>query len=254
MTDTVRLSLEGSVLIVELNRPERLNAINTKMIQELHTAVCDAQTNDAVRVVLLRGAGRAFCSGDDLIDTAEHAVKDQSSDSAANLTDQLQDISRQLVMGKKPVVAAVHGWAVGAGFEWAINSDISLWADDCRAFFPEIQWGLFPTGGVMTLLPRIVGLTKAREMLFLGEKYSASELHELGLAWKVVPAGEVQQASLELAMQLAELPARALSECKRTLNHALFQDFSETLNAEAQVIEELLDDPETIERIRTFNK
>src|SRR5690606_29033685 len=127
--------------------------------------------------------------GDDLLDHSPFENRDE----ARALVDALQDVTREIVLGPKLVVGAINGWAVGGGFEWAINCDLPLWAESARGFFPEASFGLFVTGAVTTLLPAIVGLTKAKEMLLLGEKYSAQELHALGIAWRVVPDDKLME-------------------------------------------------------------
>ena len=98
----------------------------------------------------------------------------------------IQAVTRRLVLGDKPVVGAIHGWAVGGGLEWAINCDLAVFGAGTKCFFPEIRWGMFPTGGVTAILPRIVGLAKTRELLLLGETFDAGDALAMGLAWKVV--------------------------------------------------------------------
>ena len=90
------------------------------------------------------------------------------------------------------MIGAINGWAVGGGFEWAINCDFPIWAESARAFFPELKWGMFVTGGVSSLLPALAGLQTAREMMFLGERYDAKALLEKGVAWRVVPDAEAK--------------------------------------------------------------
>ena len=132
--------------------------------------------------------GRAFCSGDDLKD-----IENQTAGEAETraFIEAIQEVSRRLVLGDKVVVGGIHGWAVGGGLEWAINCDLAVFGEGTRCFFPEIKWGMFPTGGATAILPRIVGLAKARELMLLGETFGATEAHEMGLAWRVVPDGAV---------------------------------------------------------------
>src|SRR5690606_35419419 len=138
------------------------------------------------------------------------------------------------------------------GFEWAINCDFSIWAEDAVGFFPELSWGLFPTGGVTTLLPQIVGLARAREMLLLGERLNATELHKLGIASAVVSPGAVLDAATGLARRIAELPLGAVSELKRTIVKQYSEALQAGLETEARVLVDCILDPSTTARITSF--
>ena len=161
----VNYEVEDRVATITLNRPDSLNAMNRKLIDETASAFAVANADGSVRVILFTGAGRAFCAGDD---RHEHQHPENEVE-ARDLVDAIQRVTDEIVLGKKLVVGAINGWAVGGGFEWAINCDFSVWASSARAFFPEVSLNLFVTGGVTSLLPALVGLNKAREMLFLGE-------------------------------------------------------------------------------------
>src|SRR3954465_9562727 len=182
------LNDEG-VRTITLNRPDSLNAMNDALVRAVSRAFRDASGDAATNVIILTGAGRAFCAGDD---RREH-VHPETEAEAREFVEAIQDPTRATVLGDKPVVGAINGWAVGGGFEWAINCDFSIWAESARAFFPEVSLNLFVTGGVTALLPALVGLNRAREMLFFGERFDAAALLELGVAWRVVPDGELLQ-------------------------------------------------------------
>ena len=107
------------------------------------------------------------------------------------MVDAIQQVTGEILDGDKPVVGAINGWAVGGGFEWAINCDFPIWGCSAQEFFPEVSLNLFVTGAVTTLLPAMVGLNKAREMLMLGDRYNADTLLELGVAWKVALTAEL---------------------------------------------------------------
>ena len=131
----------GLVRIITLNRPECLNAINPALLTALRIALMDANEDAHTAVIVLQGAGRAFCTGNDLKDSATSLESDYSVKQASAHANELQEITRQLVQSEKIVIYAVHGWAVGAGFEWVINCDFSVWADNARAFFSRSQFG-----------------------------------------------------------------------------------------------------------------
>ena len=209
MAGTVLAEVTAGVATLTLNRPERLNALNDTLLADLCAALDAALADDGVGVLVLRGAGRAFCSGDDLKE-----IENQTAGEAETraFIETIQEVSRRLVLGDKVVVGAIHGWAVGGGLEWAINCDLAVFGESTRCFFPEIRWGMFPTGGVTAILPRIVGLAKTRELLLLGETFGAREAHEMGLAWRVVPDDAVFETAHETAERIAALPQGAVRE------------------------------------------
>ena len=131
---------------------------------------------------MLTGAGRAFCAGDDL---KEFAQQSASSASVADTCDRIQQITRDIMFGSKLVIGAVHGFAVGGGFEWVLNCDMVVAADDLVAFFPEMALGHFVTGGVTHLLPQALGHQRAMELIVLGERLSGAALHhwDWSIAW-----------------------------------------------------------------------
>ena len=185
--ETVTSSLDDhGVRSLVLNRPQRLNAMNQRLILDVAKAFNDANADADTRVILLTGAGRAFCAGDDRHEHQHPGSREQ----ARVFVESIQDATRAIVLGAKPVVGAINGWAVGGGLEWAINCDFPIWARSARGFFPEVSLNLFVTGGVTALLPALVGLVRAREMLYLGERYDAQTLHAWGVAWRVVEDDE----------------------------------------------------------------
>jgi enoyl-CoA hydratase/carnithine racemase len=253
MTQLVLSELKGSIRTLTLNRPERLNAVNVALISALLQALIEANADKATSVIILKGAGRAFCTGNDLKDSAETLGESMGSHDLELHTRELQEITQQIVSSDKFVIGAIHGWAVGAGFEWAINCDFTVWADSAQAFFPEVSWGLSATGGVMTLLPRMVGISKAREMLLLGNKYSADQLLDLGIAWRVVPESELEQTAQEAAEKIAGLPRTAVSHFKKTFNRTIFMNLEDALEAERDVLIKSMMDAETAAIVKTFD-
>ncbi|MFC2970032.1 enoyl-CoA hydratase/isomerase family protein [Acidimangrovimonas pyrenivorans] len=247
--DTVLSALdESGIRTITLNRPDSLNAMNPQLIADLGRAVEDANADPATRVMILTGAGKAFCAGDD---RREH-VHPETEEQARILVDAIQRVTRAMVLGAKPVVGAINGWAVGGGFEWAINCDFPIWAEGARGFFPEVSLNLFVTGAVSTLLPALVGLNKAREMLIFGDRYSAAELGEIGLAWKVVPEAELMAEAQQAARRLAALPPLSLRAMKRVLNAAALPDIHRALQLETDATVAGFLDPETTRRLKEF--
>lgn len=246
---TVLSTVENAVCTLTLNRPDRLNAINAAMIAELNAALADANADDAVRTIVLRGAGRAFCSGDDL---KEFDQQSRSEAVARRYIEDLQEVTRRIVHGDKIVVGAVHGWAAGGGFEWAIDCDLLLMAEGTRCFFPETGWGMAVTGGVTALLPRIIGAQRARALILLGEKIDAREALAMGLAWRVVPEDALFDEAQALAERIAALPARAARDVKRILDRACTATVEQAIALETEATVRSFTDPETAALVAGF--
>lgn len=241
------MTAEG-VRTISLNRPHAMNAMNRLLIDEISVAFDDANRDPGTRAIILTGEGRAFCAGDD---RHEH-VHPETEEEARTVVDAIQRATVAIVMGAKPVVGAINGWAVGGGFEWAINCDFPIWAESARGFFPEVSLNLFVTGAVTSILPNIVGAVKAREMLFLGRQYSAAELKEIGVAWKVVADDELLAEAEAVASQLAALPTLSTRAMKRVLNQATAGGLHQALQLETEATVAGFLDPETTRLLKDF--
>lgn len=247
--DTVLSTMTGEgVRTIALNRPEALNAMNRRLIEDVAAAFVDANRDTATRAIIFTGEGRAFCAGDD---RHEHAHP-ENEEQARELVDAIQRATEAIVFGAKPVVGAINGWAVGGGFEWAINCDFPIWAESARGFFPEVSLNLFVTGAVTALLPAIVGPIKAREMLFLGHRYTAAELRDCGVAWKVAPDNELRADAGKVAEQLAALPTLSARAMKRVLNQANASALRQALELETEATVAGMLDPETTRLLKDF--
>ena len=247
--DTVISRLdEHGVRSILLNRPDQLNAMNGRLITDVCQAFDDANADDATRAIVFSGEGRAFCAGDD---RNEHQHPENENE-AREFVDLIQQATRAIVFGPKPVVGAINGWAVGGGFEWAINCDFPIWAESARGFFPEVSLNLFVTGGVTSLLPALVGLNKAREMLFLGERYDAAALQRMGVAWRVVADDELMATALSVAARLANKPPASVRAMKRVLNRAAAVDLEQALELETEATVAGFMDPLTTKLLKDF--
>ncbi len=252
MTDsyeTVTSELDDAgIRTLLLNRPQRLNAMNRQLLRDVTQAFDDANADDATRVILFSGAGTAFCAGDD---RHEHQHPASAAEAQA-FVELIQGATRAIVLGAKPVVGAINGWAVGGGFEWAINCDFAIWAQSARGFFPEVSLNLFVTGGVTALLPALVGLNRAREMLYLGERYDAQALQQMGLAWQVVDDDELMTAAQATALRLARQPQASLQAMKRVLRLTSSADFEQALQLETAATVDGFMDPLTTRLLKDF--
>jgi enoyl-CoA hydratase/carnithine racemase len=241
--------LGDGVRLVSLNRPHRLNAIVPEMVEQLARAIEEADRDSAVRAIVLTGNGRAFCSGADLKELASDTPDEAAT---AAYIGRLQDVTRAIVLGATPVVGAIRGWAVGGGLEWVIDCDFVVAAEGTRFFFPEMSWGLFVTGGVTELLPRLVGLQRAREMILLGEKFDARQAQSWGLVRDVVADEELMPTAIALARRIAALPTGSVRDLRRVLARSDGAGLEAALAAEAAACVRATLDPQTSARIGKF--
>ncbi len=250
MNQTVTSELSDALRIITLNRPERLNAINPELLAELKAALDGANADPETQIIVLRGAGRAFCAGDDLKEF-DRQVGTEAETRA--YVEAIQDITRAMMLGDKMVIGAIHGWAVGGGLEWMINCDLAILAEGTRCFFPEVSLGLFVTGGVTALLPATVGLLKTRDMILFGERFDAAQALDMGLAWKVVPEDRVFEEAEATARRIMALPAHAVTALKRTLARVPGKDLETAMALETEATLAGFLHPETAEIIGRFD-
>jgi enoyl-CoA hydratase/carnithine racemase len=241
----------GSIGLLTLNRPERLNAISGDLLSAFAAALEEALADQQTAVLVLTGAGRAFCSGDDLKEFDRQSASDAAI--RAHIA-AIQDITRAMLGSDKPIVGAVHGYAVGGGFEWLLNCDLVVAADDLVAFFPEMDWGQFVTGGVTHLLPLAVGYQRAMELLLLGERQSAERLAQLGLVNLIVPRGELEAKAMEIAAKVAEKSRFSVGRLKKLINHDLGAQLWRAVELEEAATIEAFHRSEVAERVARFAK
>ncbi len=247
MSATVLSELDGGVRTITLNRPERLNALTLELGSALADRMAEANSDPETRAVILTGAGRAFCAGDDL--KVKH---DGDEASTQQFIDEIQRATREIVLGDTFVVGAINGWAVGGGFEWAICCDLPIWAESAKGFFPEMRLGAFVTGAVTAILPNLVGLARAKEMILFDDHYTAGQLEELGVALRVVADEELMSEARAVATRIAELPERSVTDLKRVFGKAAFGGIERALEEETEAAVRSFLDPETIARMAGF--
>jgi 2-(1,2-epoxy-1,2-dihydrophenyl)acetyl-CoA isomerase len=221
----VVLTVDADVAVISLNRPDRLNAVNDQLVEGLLDALAEVEAGDC-GAALLTGRGRAFCAGHDLREPRG------DDDSLLRRLEHLQSVTRRIRSLSIPVIAAVHGHAVGAGAEFALGCDLVVAAEGTRFRFPEVGIGLSVTGGLTKLLPLLVGPVKAKELLLLGEPFDADEALRLGLVNRVVPAGELMGAALDWARRLASQPRMSTALAKRALDNGIDAAFEASLGLE----------------------
>jgi enoyl-CoA hydratase len=237
------VTADGPVRLIELNRPQQLNAAS----QALHTALAGVwdrlAADKAVRAVVLTGRGRAFSAGGDF-----HVMTRVQQDEAfreQNIAE-ARSIITGMVRCPVPVIAAVNGPAVGLGCSLALLSDMVLMADGAYLADPHVQVGLVAGDGGALVLPLLVGLARAKELLFLGERVSAEQAVRLGLANRVVPADKLLGEAMDLAGRLAALPAGALQDTKRAVNLHLEQAMAAVMETALDAERDSMHSPEHV--------
>ena len=217
---------------ITLNRPSRLNAINMDLLKGLLTRLEDARRDRNVACIIMTGAGRAFCAGEDLKETsAGKSFKVWEQEVEA-----LQEVQRAMMRLGKPVIAAVRGYAVGGGCEFAMSCDIRIAAGDAHFGFPETGLGMTVTTAGTKLLAHLVGLGKAKELVFTGEFIDADEAFRIGLANRVVSSDSLMDETTALARKIAQRSPLALRLSRIAIEQGLNSSFEQALELEASQI------------------
>ncbi len=233
MYETLNVETADAICTITMNRPEVYNALNDKLTYELQDAFKRAGRDAAVRVVILTGAGKAFCSGQDLGDLKEKYVPGYVPHLGDDLRKRYNPIVKRIREMETPVIAAVNGVAAGAGLSFALACDIRIASEAASFIEVFINVGLIPDSGSTFMLPRLVGLAKAMELCLTGDKVSAAEAHRVGLVNTVVPADALMEETHKVAGRLAGLPTRGIALTKRLINESFDNDLLGQLEAEA---------------------
>jgi 2-(1,2-epoxy-1,2-dihydrophenyl)acetyl-CoA isomerase len=240
----------NGIATITLNRPDKLNAFNDELSYALLDCLIDLEKDSATKVFLLTGAGRGFCSGQDL-----HARLD-SADKQVSLGESVRRRYNPIILKirgmEKPIIAAINGVAAGAGASLAFACDFRIAAAEANFIQSFSKIGLVPDSGSTFLLPRLIGLTKAFELMLLAEKLSAKEALDLGLLNKVVAQDQLIEQTMTLAKKLATGPALAFGLTKRAVNRVVFNDIEELLEQEATLQDEAGRSEDFAEGVKAF--
>src|SRR5712692_4043949 len=227
-------ALSDGIATITLNRPERLNAITFEVYRELTDLFATLRDQQDVRVVVITGAGRAFCSGGDVRDIIGE-LQGRDAEGLLRFTRLTCELIHNMRLLPKPIIASLNGTTAGAGSCIALASDIRIAAEDAKIAFIFVKVGLAGTDmGATYLLPRVVGLAKATELLMTGDFISAREAQRIGLYDRVVPRNQLETATREFAETLARGPALGLAKTKEMLNREMNMSLTSALEAEAQ--------------------
>jgi 2-(1,2-epoxy-1,2-dihydrophenyl)acetyl-CoA isomerase len=246
---TILMDRTDGVVTVTLNRPEARNAIDLVMRRELLAALDELEADPGTRVLILTGAGGHFSAGGDV---KTMAARRQTAAEGRARVESLNRFVIRLFEYPKPTIAMVDGFAVGAGCNIALGCDLVIASD--RARFGEVfaRIGLVPDGGGTWLLPRLVGLAKAKELVFSADIIDAAEALRIGLVNRVVPAGELEPVTRSLATRIAAGPPNALSLAKALLNRSATVDLATALGFEAYAQAQTITTDDHAEGVRAF--
>ncbi|MGF7235000.1 MAG: enoyl-CoA hydratase/isomerase family protein [Frankia sp.] len=236
--DSVALATEGGVLRIRLERPARKNALDVAAVARLVRALEVAAVDDSLRAIVIRGAGDDFCAGADWVASNSASGPRPRAGSVQRRTPlQAHRLIELLVEVQLPVVCAVQGWAAGLGCQIALAADFTVAAESSRFWEPFLGRGFSPDSGATWLLPRLVGLARAKELLLLGRELSGREAAEWGLVYRAVPDGELDEAVEKLVGRLSSAATVAVGLAKRCLYRSLTSSLSEAMETEANALE-----------------
>lgn len=243
---------ESGVATITLNRPERLNALTFEVYRELTDTFAALQNEANVRVIVITGAGRAFCSGGDVHDIIGELFS-RNMEGLLEFTRMTCELVRNICALKKPVIASLNGTTAGAGACIALASDIRIASEDAKIAFLFVKVGLSGADmGAAHLLPKVVGLSKATELLYTGDFISAPEAERIGLYNRVVAASELSETTHQFAERLARGPAFALAKTKEMLLREAHMTLEAALECEAQAQAICMQHPDYREAYEAF--
>ena len=243
------VSKNDFVTTVTLNRPDRLNALNMQLVNELHDVLAEEDRNDETRVIVLTGAGRAFCAGADLrpSDTDSRPPSANAPTLAEKLFQALSDV-------EKPIIASINGVAVGGGCTMTLLCDIRIASENARFQLPFTKLGICAELGSTYVLPRLIGLGKASELVLTSKMIEAEEAGQMGLVNHVVPADKLVEVTLEMANSIAKLPPMAVRMNKRGLKLGIASDIESQVRYENLTISALNRTEDAKEAVLAFRE
>ena len=245
---TIILRKEGGLATITLNRPDNLNALNGQAFCELEAALDEAERDDGVKVVLLTGGEHCFSAGFDLREINELATLAQ----ARRFFREAHGVFNRIEELEKPVVAAISGFALGGGCELALACDLRIAAENATFGQPEIKIGMIPGGGGTQRLPRLIGLTKAKELLYTGDHITAKEAYRIGLLNKVVAAASLMDEVKGMALKIASQPQPALKAAKLAVNGGRNMDMQSAMTYEARCFDLLFSTEDQKEGVMAY--
>lgn len=246
--ETIITEKEDGIEWITLNRPHRMNAFNLEMIDELSTAIDEAEADEDVRCVVIKSAGdRAFSTGADLT-----VFTDMTPISALDFSESGQRVMDKIEASSKPYIAAIHGFCLGGGLELALACDFRIADESAELGNPEIRLGIIPGWSGTQRLSKVIGLARAKELIMLGDRMPADEALRIGLVNRVVPVEKLLEEAKDLARRMVEGPPIALKLAKHAINVGAQFPLEVGLKVEAQAFGILASAEDTIEGISAF--
>jgi enoyl-CoA hydratase len=248
MTDTVLTSRpRPAILHLRLNRPQKLNAITDDMLDGLMDGIAKAESDERTRAVVISGEGRAFSAGANI-----GALEGMDATRFRGTVQRFMTLALTIQRARKPVVAAVHGYAMAGGFELAVMADVRIAAEGTRFGLPDTALGLSPTSGMTWALPRLVGWGRAIDLTLAGRVIDAVEAERIGLVTRVVPAAQLIDEALAYAETIAAAPATGVAMTKRLYRESAEGDLAAATQREIEAELACFAEAETKERFRQF--
>lgn len=233
---------------IEVNRPESLNSVTIDVMREIDFALREAENDDDIRVVVITGSGdKAFISGGDIKYMEKMTARDLLNEQTEG-----QEIIRKMEELRKPIIARINGFALGAGTEIALACDFRIASEKARFGLPEITLGIMPGYGGTQRLPRLIGKDKAKELVMTGDIISAEEAYKIGLVNKVVPHNQLDIEVNSLAKKLCERPPLGLQMIKEAINYGMQMDLYSAIRMEARLFNILFNSEDKKEGMRAF--
>ena len=226
---------DGAVLTITMNRPDKLNALTDTLLHELNAAFQQADEDQSVRAVILTGAGRGFCAGADLAEGVAKGIGSGDFSFQQHLTANYNPLILRMRGLAKPIIAAINGVAAGAGMSLALACDIKIAAESASFLQAFVKIGLIPDSGSTWMLPRLIGTTRALDMMLSGRKVGAAEALAIGLVNQVVPNDQLMATVNPLAAEYAAAPTQAIAYIKQAVNFAAHSALEAALNKEAEL-------------------
>jgi enoyl-CoA hydratase/carnithine racemase len=244
----VSLQVEADIGVITIDRPEALNAISSGVAESLREVLREVGSRPDILVAVLTGAGDSFCVGADLKERAGFEIEDWYSNRR-----QISGMFQALRELPQPSVAATFGWTLGGGFELALSCDLMVAAEGCRMGLPEAGVGLLPAGGGTLLLARMVGVRRAKEIVYTRRRLEASEAQEMGLVTRVVPGAELRSAALGLAGEVCGSSPVVVREAKRLIEASWSEPLARALEIENEAWARVIVTEDRAEGIAAFN-
>ena len=249
--ETVKYEREDRLCVIKLNRPKVLNALNGALWRDIEASLKEAVADESADAIILTGEGRAFCAGADLKEEKPPEATHMELRKGIAIA---QNITRTMKSTEKPIIAAVNGYALGGGCEIALASDIIIASEEATFGFPETGVGLFLTGGSTHLLPRLIGLAKAKELVFTGDFIDAGEALRIGLVNRVVSKDELMNAARETAGKILSKSPVSIAMAKWGLDAGVESTLNAALAYETEAVVSTMMAQESVDAARAFTE